>query len=89
MACIVPYACFGNGIDLERYERIALEEGVGVVVDAAASLGSLDEHGRGFGVGYPHALVYSMHVTKAFATSEAGVIHCGDPDRLTCLRAMG
>ena len=89
VACVVPYACFGNGIDLERYERIAHDEGVGVVVDAAASLGSLDETGREFGAGYPHALVYSMHVTKTFATSEAGVIHCGDPDRLACLRAMG
>jgi dTDP-4-amino-4,6-dideoxygalactose transaminase len=89
VACLVPYACFGNCIDLERYERIARDKGVGVVIDAAASLGSLDEHGHGFGAGYPHALVYSMHVTKTFATSEAGVIHCGDPNRLARLRAMG
>jgi dTDP-4-amino-4,6-dideoxygalactose transaminase len=89
VACIVPYACFGNGIDLERYDRIARDEGLGVVIDAAASLGSIDESGRGFGAGYRHPLVYSMHVTKTFATSEAGVIHCGDPDRLASLRAMG
>jgi dTDP-4-amino-4,6-dideoxygalactose transaminase len=89
VACIVPYACFGNGIDLQRYERIAHDEGVGVVVDAAASIGSLDQQGRGFGAGFPYALVYSMHVTKTFATSEAGVVHCGDRERLARLRAMG
>ena len=44
----VPYACFGNGLDLDRYARLAQEEGIGVVVDAAASLGSLDGAGHGF-----------------------------------------
>jgi dTDP-4-amino-4,6-dideoxygalactose transaminase len=90
IACIVPYATFGNCIDLERYDRIAHKHGVGVVVDAAASLGSLDDNARGFGAGFPHAVVYSMHATKVFATAEGGVIHCGDDlDRLTRLRAMG
>ena len=89
VACIVPYACFGNCIDLDRYARLARDEGVGVVVDAAASLGSLSEAGHGFGAGFPHAVVYSMHATKVFATLEGGVIHCGDPERLQRLRAMG
>lgn len=89
IACFVPYACFGNGLDLARYARIAAEDGAGLVVDAAASLGSLDADGQGFGAGFPHALVYSMHATKSFATAEAGVIHCGDAARLERLRAMG
>lgn len=89
IACFVPYACFGNGIDLDRYARIARQDGAGLVVDAAASLGSLDPAGRGFGAGFPHAVVFSMHVTKSFATAEAGVIHCGDPERLARLRTMG
>jgi dTDP-4-amino-4,6-dideoxygalactose transaminase len=89
VACVVPYACFGNCIDLEHYARMARDEGVGVVVDAAASLGSLDPEGRGFGTGFPHAIVYSMHVTKSFATGEAGVIYSNDSQRLERLRAMG
>lgn len=89
IACIVPHACFGNCIDLQRYERLARDNSVGLVVDAAASLGTLDETGRGFGTGFPHAIVYSMHATKTFATAEAGVIHCGDGERLARLRAMG
>src|ERR1019366_4778824 len=32
---------------------------------------------------------FSMHATKLFATAEGGVIHCGDGDRLSRLRAMG
>jgi dTDP-4-amino-4,6-dideoxygalactose transaminase len=89
IACIVPYACFGNGLDLPRYARLAAQWKTGVVVDAAASLGSLDAQGNGFGAGFPHAVVYSMHATKTFATAEAGVIHCGDAERLARLRTMG
>lgn len=89
IACIVPYACFGNGLDLQRYARIAQQTGIGVVIDAAASLGSQDEDGRAFGAGFPHAVVFSMHATKTFATGEAGVIHCGDAERLARLRTMG
>jgi hypothetical protein len=85
----VAHACFGNSLSLERYEKIAHDKGVGLVVDAAASLGSLDEHGHGFGTDFPHALVFSMHVTKTFATSEGGVIYRGDAERLARLRAMG
>jgi len=89
VACIVPYACLGNCIDLEYYERLAHDHGVGIVVDGAASLGSIDETDQGFGTGFRHAVVYSMHVTKAFATGEAGVIYCNDSERLSRLRAMG
>jgi dTDP-4-amino-4,6-dideoxygalactose transaminase len=89
IACVVPYACFGNGVDLGRYADMAAREGVGLVVDAAASLGTLDENGVGFGAGFRHVLVYSMHATKTFATGEAGLLHCGDPERLETLRVMG
>jgi len=89
IACFVPYACFGNGLDLARYARIAATDGAGLVVDAAASLGTLDDHGRGFGAGFEHPVVYSMHATKTFATAEAGLIHCADVERLARLRVMG
>jgi dTDP-4-amino-4,6-dideoxygalactose transaminase len=89
IACVVPYASFGNGLDLDHYSKLAKEQNVGLVVDAAASLGSLDHIGRGFGTGFSHPVVYSMHATKTFATAEAGVIHCGDHERLSRLRSMG
>ena len=89
IAVIVPYATFGNCIDLDRYARLSDRTGIPVVVDAAASLGSLDMAGRGFGAGFPHPVVFSMHATKTFATSEGGVIHCGDRALLETLRLMG
>jgi dTDP-4-amino-4,6-dideoxygalactose transaminase len=69
---VVPYATFGNCINLDRYERLGRELGVGIVVDAAASLGSVDEQGRGFGTDFPYPVVFSMHATKSFAVGEAG-----------------
>lgn len=89
IACIMPYACFGNNLDLDRYDRLSRTYRCGIVVDAAASLGSKEYGGSAFGAGFRHALVYSMHATKTFATAEAGLIHSGDPERLARLRAMG
>ena len=88
IAAIVPYATFGNSIDLDHYAWLAKRHDVAVVVDAAASLGSLDAEGRGFGTGSPFPIVYSMHATKTFATSEGGLIHCVDTDVIEQLRAM-
>ncbi|MDH7640089.1 DegT/DnrJ/EryC1/StrS family aminotransferase [Sphingomonas oryzagri] len=88
IAAIVPYATFGNSIDLERYAWLARRHDVAIVVDAAASLGSLDTEGRGFGAGAPFPVVYSMHATKTFSTSEGGVIHCADHALIEKLRAM-
>jgi dTDP-4-amino-4,6-dideoxygalactose transaminase len=60
-----------------------------VVVDAAASLGSLNSHGDAFGRGSAHPLVFSMHATKTFSTAEGGFIYCTDEGLIAALRAMG
>lgn len=85
---IVPYATFGNCLDMARYDALAREHGVPVVVDAAASLGSVDADGNGFGAGSAVSVVYSMHVTKTFSTSEGGLIYSADPERIRRLRLM-
>ncbi|UZK67453.1 DegT/DnrJ/EryC1/StrS family aminotransferase [Sphingomonas sp. M1-B02] len=87
IAVVVPYAAFGMGIDLARY-RAYHARGVGVVIDAAASLGALDAEGGQFGAGAPFAIVYSMHATKVFATAEGGLIHSGDAGLIDALRRM-
>ena len=89
IAVIVPYATFGNCIDLRRYERLSARTGIPVVVDAAASLGSLDESGRAFASGCALPVVFSMHATKTFSTGEGGVIHCTDLELMRTLRIMG
>src|ERR1700733_2051190 len=88
IAVVIPYATFGYPIDLERYTRLATQIGVPVVVDAAASLGTLDEHGRGFGSGFAGSVVFSMHATKSFAVGEAGLIYTRDAGGVARLRAM-
>ena len=85
---VVPYATFGTAIDLDRYAWLAERYDVGVVIDAAASLGSLDEAGRGFGTGAPFTIVYSMHATKTFAVAEGGLVYSGDVGLIDQLRAM-
>jgi dTDP-4-amino-4,6-dideoxygalactose transaminase len=88
IAVLLPYATFGNAIDLDRYAWLQREHGVGVVVDAAASLGTIDDSGEGFGTGAPFAVVYSMHATKTFAVAEGGLVHSGDAALIARLRAM-
>ena len=88
IAIVMPYATFGYPIDLEHYKTLADQLGVPVVVDAAASLGTCDEQGRGFGSGFAGSVVYSMHATKSFAVGEAGLIYSADTDRIARIRTM-
>ncbi|MBX9797192.1 DegT/DnrJ/EryC1/StrS family aminotransferase [Sphingomonas sp.] len=88
VAVMLPYATFGAAIDLDRYAWLRARHGVGVVVDAAASLGTRDAAGRGFGAGAPFAIVHSLHATKTFAVAEGGLIHSGDVALIDTLRAM-
>lgn len=88
IAVIVPYATFGYDIDLAWYENLQRAYGIPVVVDAAASLGTISGAGKGFGTGFSGAVVYSMHATKSFATGEGGIIYSGDTQRIRTLRAI-
>ncbi len=87
VAVVVPYATFGHDIDLARYERM-IRRGVPVVVDAAASLGTVQADGRGFGAGFGGTIVFSMHATKSFATGEGGLLYSADTAAMQALRTM-
>ncbi len=88
IAVIMPYATFGYDIDLAHYDRLTARYGVPVVVDAAASLGTVSAGGRGFGAGFGSAIVFSMHCTKSFSTAEAGIVYSADKDAIAELRQM-
>lgn len=88
VAVVLPYATFGFDIDLGHYETFWRESGVPVVVDAAASLGTVSANGNGFGAEFPGSVVFSMHATKSFAVGEAGIIHSGDLELIGRLRTM-
>ena len=89
IAVVIPYATFGNNLDLPRYQALSERHDVPLVIDAAASLGSIDEQGRAFGSGFAWPVVFSMHATKLFSTGEGGIIYSSDPARIARLRAMG
>jgi dTDP-4-amino-4,6-dideoxygalactose transaminase len=88
IAVIVPYATFGYPIDVERYQKLSSRFGVPVVIDGAASLGTFDEYGRGFGSGFRGTVAFSMHATKSFAVGEAGLLYSADKARIERLRTM-
>ena len=88
IAVIVPYATFGYDIDLAWYESLQEAYDIPVVVDAAASLGTISSNGQAFGLGFSGSVIYSMHATKSFATGEGGLIYSGDRARMRTLRAM-
>lgn len=88
VAAIVPYATFGRTLDLDRYAWLSRRHDVAVVIDAAASLGTLAADGDNFGAGAAMAVVYSMHATKTFATTEGGLVHSGDGALIAALRRM-
>ncbi|HVA13787.1 MAG TPA: DegT/DnrJ/EryC1/StrS family aminotransferase [Stellaceae bacterium] len=89
IAVLLPNATFGNCLDLQRYHRVSAARGIPLVVDAAASLGSLDADDKPFGLGSQYPLIFSMHATKAFATAEGGIVYCADRRLIATLRAMG
>ncbi len=88
IAVIMPVTTFGNSLDLPRYANLAEQHGIPIVVDAAGSLGCLDQTDRGFGSGFEWPVVFSMHATKPFSVGEAGLIYSADAKRIERLRAM-
>jgi len=88
IAVMVPYATFGRSLDMDRYHWLSRQYEVPLVVDAASSLGTIDEDGLNAGTGTPGAFVYSMHATKTFATAEGGVVYSADVAFIDRLRVM-
>jgi dTDP-4-amino-4,6-dideoxygalactose transaminase len=88
VAVVVPMATFGNNLDLSAYAALSSRYDVPVVVDAAASLGSIDRDGRQFGTACPFPTIYSMHVTKTFSAGEAGLVYSNDAETIAELRCM-
>jgi len=85
VAAVVPYAAFGQPLDLAPYESLA-RRGIPVVVDAAASFGATRD-GAAFGSGFSGAAVYSFHATKAFGVGEGGLVYSADEALVARLRA--
>ncbi len=84
VAVVIPYPAFGTCMDLTYYEQWQ-QNGIPVVVDAAASMCSRNERGQ-FGKGFPGAVVYSFHATKTFGIGEGGLVYSADADLVADVR---
>ncbi|MEC0236471.1 aminotransferase class I/II-fold pyridoxal phosphate-dependent enzyme [Paenibacillus kribbensis] len=89
IAVIVPYATFGTAIDLSIYNKLQ-EQGIPVVIDAAASFGTITpEEATHFGKGFGGAVVFSFHATKSFGIGEGGLVYSLDQDLIKRIRQAG
>ncbi|MDU5144053.1 MAG: aminotransferase class I/II-fold pyridoxal phosphate-dependent enzyme [Paenibacillus dendritiformis] len=89
IAVVVPYATFGSAIDLSLYDTL-LQEGIPVVIDAAASFGTtVAEDAAQFGKGFGGAVVFSFHATKTFGVGEGGLVYSADQDLIQRIRRAG
>ncbi|KAF6614301.1 MULTISPECIES: DegT/DnrJ/EryC1/StrS family aminotransferase [Paenibacillus] len=89
IAVIVPYATFGTALDLSVYNKLQ-EQGIPVVIDAAASFGTItSEEATHFGKGFGGAVVFSFHATKSFGIGEGGLVYSLDRDVIRRIRQAG
>ncbi|MGG0811222.1 aminotransferase class I/II-fold pyridoxal phosphate-dependent enzyme [Paenibacillus alvei] len=89
IAVVVPYATFGSAIELSIYDKL-LQEGIPVVIDAAASFGTTVAEGAAqFGKGFGGAVVFSFHATKTFGVGEGGLVYSADQELIQRIRRAG
>ncbi len=76
---------YGNPVDIDAVERLAVEHGLSVVYDAAqAHLATY--RGRGIGA-FGDAVTYSFYPTKNMTTGEGGMVTTNDDELDARLRA--
>ncbi len=77
---------YGNPVDIDGVEKLAVDKGLSVVYDAAqAHLATYK--GRGIGA-FGDAVTYSFYPTKNMTTGEGGMVTTNDEDLLGKLRAL-
>ena len=77
---IIPVMPFGSEVDFGPYQDY--DE---VIVDAAASLGSMPPRFCEMKEGW--AVVYSLHATKVLGAGEGAIVVCGNQSQASSLRA--
>ena len=74
---VIAVAPYGAAVDASAWDRLSIEFGVPVVIDAAASFDAFAS-GRSTAPAGRTSIVLSLHATKAFGVGEGGLILCGD-----------
>lgn len=77
---------YGNPVDIDAVERLAIDKGLSVIYDAAqAHLATYK--GRGIGA-FGDAVTYSFYPTKNMTTGEGGMVTTNDEDLAAKIRAL-
>ncbi|RDE36277.1 aminotransferase class I/II-fold pyridoxal phosphate-dependent enzyme [Parageobacillus thermoglucosidasius] len=84
VAVVVPYATFGNYLDLSYYQKLH-ESGIPVVLDAAPCFGTT-YNGQHIGQGFKGTVVFSFHATKSFGIGEGGLVYSQDEELIKNIR---
>ncbi|MBT2291612.1 DegT/DnrJ/EryC1/StrS family aminotransferase [Paenibacillus albidus] len=87
VAVVIPYATFGTVADFSYYQHL-LDNGMPVVIDAAASFGSTHNR-KGIEQSFGGPIVYSFHATKSFGIGEGGLVYCKNELFIQQLRQAG
>ncbi len=69
---VMPVDVAGMPIDIENFEKLARDENIVIIEDAAASIGG-EYKGRKMG-GFEHTSIFSFHIAKSLQTIEGGCI---------------
>lgn len=86
VAVVMPYPTFATHASLALYAALH-RGGVPVVVDAAPGFGTTLD-GVQHGAGFPGAVVYSFHATKAFGVGEGGMVYSADASLVQRIRRL-
>lgn len=86
VAVVMPYPAFATHAPLAHYAALH-RGGIPVVVDAAPGFGTM-LGGVQHGAGFPGAVVYSFHATKAFGVGEGGMVYSADASLVQRIRRL-
>ena len=89
-SAIIPVHVFGNPCEVEKIEKIAKNNNLKVIYDAAHCFG-IEYKNKGIG-NYGDISMFSFHATKIFHTIEGGALTYNDPDlkyKLDLLKNFG
>ncbi len=84
-AGILPVHIFGYPADLPALSRVASENGLGILEDAAQALGAVDRNGKKIGAS-GNLAVFAFYANKQMTTGEGGVLIT--PDKGVAERAV-
>jgi dTDP-4-amino-4,6-dideoxygalactose transaminase len=83
---LLPVDILGYPAAVPELERVATEEGLGLLEDACEALGAVDSEGRRVG-SRGHLATFAFYANKQLTTGEGGMLAVADPEQAARLRS--